>query len=264
MFGKQSSGLKMKFALIVLCCLLQAAFVFAQTLDEIEKTYDGFKSKFESLKAGEKLYSSEILPLAIKIKDTMDSKEISPALRDRFKALKKELPLSVQVIVWNENTHIFNKHYSKEYMYAVYDGGSLDESRRIVFMWTPGGRHDQGQWEFSTKDKGQTFLIKSVKYNEYLYAAADSYAYDSSRRSIFTWRPKTPDGCEWYVEIVSDNEIMLKFKTFGEYMYAGEDSTWRNSERRNVFTWRPNRNCDNTCVWRLSPESEKFNFEYSV
>jgi len=32
------------------------------------------------------------------------------------------------------------------------------------------------------------FLIKNVRYQEYLYAAADDLAFDENRRSVFTWK----------------------------------------------------------------------------
>jgi hypothetical protein len=237
----------------VLCLLCFGSFRFVENSNEV---YSDLRSQFESLKSENEIYSSKTLALAAKVKAAMEGSGNSEETLSLYNDFKKDLPTSVRILIWGENTHIYNRQYSKEYMYAVYDGGSYDSQRRIVFMWTPGGRHSQGQWEFSTENNGETFLIKSLEYQEYLYAAADSYAYDSSRRRVFTWRSDTCNGCEWYVEIVSDNEIRLKFKTFDEYLYGGEDSTWQNSERRNIFTWRPNRNCDDTCVWRLSPESE--------
>ena len=230
--------------------------LFVQSSDELEKSYNILRRQFDQLKADKKTYSKEIISLAIKIKEAMEASEISDLISNKLNELKSDLPLSVRVIIWNENTHIFNKHYSKEYLYAVYDGSLYDDQRRYVFMWIPGGRHRHGEWEFSTLNKGETFLIRNVEYKEYMYAVANSLAYDSSRRRIFTWRPKSSDGCEWYLEIISGNEIRLKFKTFNEYFYAGEDSTLQNSEKRNVFTWRPSQSCDNTCIWRLSPEGE--------
>lgn len=238
----------MKLSFIILCSVF-VVVARTQSLDEIEKS-------FNSLKDSNKLFSSEIFPLAIKIKEALENKDTSASLFNRFKELKKSLPLGVRVIVWNESTHIFNKYFSKEYLYPVYDGSAYDESRRPVFTWVPGGRDATGQWEFSTKNNGETFVIKNLHYKEYIYAAANSYAYDSSRRTVFTWRPGTSDDCEWYVEIVSDDEIMLKDKTYGEYFYAGADGLKRNNDRRNVFTWRPKDSCDSTCVWRLSPDGE--------
>jgi len=32
------------------------------------------------------------------------------------------------------------------------------------------------------------FLIRNVKYQEYLYAAADDRAFDENNRSVFTWK----------------------------------------------------------------------------
>jgi hypothetical protein len=245
----------MKFLLLVLSVF--GLLSFLGNAAELDEVYSDLRSQFEALKAGGELYSSKTLSLGIKIKAAMDTKESSVFTSNLFNELKKELPLSVQVLAWSENTHIFNRHYSKEYLYAHYDGTYYDSNqRRVVWMWTPGGRHEEGQWEFSTEDNGETFKIKNIKYKEFLYAAADSYAYDSSRRRVFTWQSSVCNGCEWFVEIISNDEIRLRFKTFDEYFYAGEDAYWQNYERRNVFTWRPSKSCDNTCVWRLSPEGE--------
>lgn len=141
-------------------------FSFVQSSDEVEKNYNDLRKQFDQLKAESKAYSKEMISLAIKIKETMENKEISQLTSIKFDQLKADLPLSVRVIIWNENTHIFNKHYSKEYLYAIYDGSLYDEKRRYVFTWIPGGRHRQGEWEFSTLNKGETFFIKNVEYKE--------------------------------------------------------------------------------------------------
>lgn len=215
------------------------------------------KTEFDALKANNKLFSSDIFPLAIRTREAMENQEMSSSLVAQFKELKESLPLCVRVIVWNENTHIINKMFSTEYLYAVYDNAAYDADRRIIYTWIPGGRHSQGGWEFSTKTNGKSFLIKNLHYSEYLFAAANSYAYDSERRNVFSWRPGTSDGCEWLVEIVSNDEIMLKSKDNNEYLYAATNGFNANESRRRVFTWRPKTACNDACVWKLSPESNQ-------
>jgi hypothetical protein len=248
---------------IVLC--LFAVIVRAQSPNEIEKTYNECKSQFDSLKTNNKLFSSKIFPLAIKIKKSMENDEISPLLTIQFKELKDDLPSSVRVIIWNEKTHIFNKYYSSEYLYPVSEGGAYDKNRRHVYTWVPGGRDSTGNWEFTTQDDGKTFLIRNIQFNEYMYAAIDKYKYDSSRRRVFTWRPGTfDDDCKWKVEIVSDSEIMLKTWNYNEYFYSGADNLRKDGYRRNVFTWGGSSACDSTCVWRLSSEGENYCYSYEL
>jgi hypothetical protein len=215
--------------------------------------YSILRSQFETLKASGELYSSKTLSLGVKIREVMNQ-ENPVYISNLFHELKRELPLSVQVVAWSKNTHIYNRRYSKEYLYGYSDGKKYDNyERRLVYLWVPGGRHDQGRWEFTTEDGGETFKIRSIHYKEFLYAAGDGYAKNPDRRRVFTWQKSTCDNCEWFVEIVSNNEIRLKFKTYGQYFYALNEPF---GDERIVFTKRSSTKCGDECVWRLSPEGE--------
>jgi hypothetical protein len=183
----------MKVQVIVLC--LFALIVRAQSRDDIERNYKECKRKLDSLKASNKLFSSEAFPLAIRIKKSMEDAKFSPSFTKRYNELKDNLPLSARVLIWNEKTHIFNKYRSTEYLYAVPNDEAFDSERRRVYTSVPGGRDSNGIWEFTTQDEGKTFLIRNVEYNEYLFSAIDKYEYDSSRRRVFTWRSGTSDDC---------------------------------------------------------------------
>jgi hypothetical protein len=218
------------------------------------------RSYFNQLTEKKILFSNATFSLAVQVKEAMEElknikdHESYEYLNTQFKELVDDLPLSIVTLVWGSKTHLFNKYHSGEYLYVVYDS-EVDEDRRSVYTWTPGGRDPVGIWEFSTDDDGQSFFIKNSEYEEPFYAGDDSLAYDKSRRNVYTWRKETSDEKRWIVEIQGDDEIMLKSKDRGEYFYAGYNS-FVEGKRRKVFNWRESSPCDDTCVWILSPEKD--------
>jgi hypothetical protein len=44
----------------------------------------------------------------------------------------------------------------------------------------------QADWKIECDGNG--FTIKNLEYHEYLYSAADDFAFDESLRSVFTWQ----------------------------------------------------------------------------
>jgi hypothetical protein len=203
------------------------------------------------LKTRGKLYTNEAIPVAIRIKAAMEkSMEYAPRQLTKFNNLKSELPRSVQIIVWNKKVQLETKAFPGQYMYAAGDDLARDEDRRNIFVWKAGGFDSQGEWKFSTKNDGETFLIKNTHFNEYLYAAADDLARDTERRNVFTWRPGSYEECDWKVEILGNDEVMLRSHNYHqEYMYAAYIEY--DDERRHVFTWRPIEGCDDTCIWKF-------------
>lgn len=210
------------------------------------------------------LNSNKTFSLAIQIKETMeqlkefDGSENHSKIFEGFSRLTDLLPLSVLTLIWNSEIHLLNKYHMNEYLYPVYDN-EADSDRRKVFTWLPGGRDVVGNWRFTTENDGKSFFIKNVEFDEYLYAGDDTLAEDASRRNVFTWRNETSDEHEWIVEIVGDDEIMLKSKDRNEYFY-GAYGSFVEGQRRKVFNWRESSACDDTCVWITSPEKR---FEYS-
>ena len=83
---------------------------------------------------------------------------------------------------------------TNEYLYAGADDLKRTPERRRVFTWMnltttpesdPSYWSQQADWEINCSPNGYT--IKNVEYGEYLYSAADDFAFDESRRSVFTW-----------------------------------------------------------------------------
>lgn len=59
----------------------------------------------------------------------------------------------------------------------------------------------ESQWKFETRTNGDTFTIKTVRYNEYLYSPADNCICDSHRCRVFTWKDGSYGGpvAEWEI-----------------------------------------------------------------
>lgn len=139
----------MKKTLIVLCFNFQILFVLAQSINSIEQFYDVCKNWLESLKAGNKLFTPEIFTLVSRIKEVLKESGMSQSQIDQFKEL----------LILGENTHLFNKLYSNKCLCRLCSKS---------FSLIPEGSHNQAQFELTTKDKGQSFKIRNLKYNEYL------------------------------------------------------------------------------------------------
>ena len=81
-----------------------------------------------------------------------------------------------------------------------------DPERRKVVSWTgntPVARTlDEQEWDLIKEEDG--YVIKSARYGEYLYAAADDLAFDDNNRSVFTWKEYDNLGPEgrWKIETV--------------------------------------------------------------
>ena len=92
-----------------------------------------------------------------------------------------------------------------EYLYAAADDHAADPERRRVFTWTntstypnshPAYWERTADWLIWQEDRG--FILKNVRYSEYLYAAADNKAFDEDNRSVFTWKSYHDLGQEGY------------------------------------------------------------------
>uniref|UniRef100_A0A336M0J7 CSON014790 protein n=1 Tax=Culicoides sonorensis TaxID=179676 RepID=A0A336M0J7_CULSO len=140
------------------------------------------------------------------------------------------------------NCTIRNRRFP-EYFYPA-DGFDYDSSRRRVFTWIPGDHDFQCLWDIERFGADSKYKIKSVKYEEYLYAAADDLKHDNDRRRVFTWKPKTSCECQcyWEIEFVGNDQSGKKYFTikntdFGEYFYAVDGLNY-DDDRRHVFTWK--------------------------
>ena len=61
-------------------------------------------------------------------------------------------------------------------------------------------------------EEDQGFLLRNVKYNEYLYSAADGLALSEEQRSVFTWKNYQTLGFEGFWKFNKD--ILGKFLFF--------------------------------------------------
>jgi hypothetical protein len=211
----------------------------------LELLFDECKAEYDRLFTNGLLQTTEVFTLAQKMREAI--KTVSHDVVKKLKELQAELPLNVQILIWKKPTAIYNKAYPGEYIYAY--SGNTDPNLRNVFSWVPGGSVDsQGKYLFATQNGGETFLIKSLWANEYLFS--DSL-FDPSRRDVFTWRKKTlKPTFYWKVELLNFNEVRLKSITNQEYFYAETNKFNFNNQRRQVFTG-VGRVCDDSCNWIL-------------
>ena len=90
-------------------------------------------------------------------------------------------------------------HRSKSSGLLLMAGSSMrDPERRNVFAWTgnsPVSRPLDDHLWYITKE-ADVYIIKSARYGEYLYAAADDLAFDDKNRSVFTWKTRDNLGLE--------------------------------------------------------------------
>ena len=154
------------------------------------------------------------------------------------------------------------KHAStKEYLYAAVDELAYDLDRRRIFTWRYPDEDagPEGQWTFRAEE--DHFHIMNRKFGEILYAAVDDYAYDSDRRSVFTWRSKeNPHDQFWdsegdwemgliYKPDTESTAYWLKNEAYDEFLCASSDDLAFDSERRHVHTSKTY--VEEECDWIL-------------
>ncbi|XP_037032081.1 uncharacterized protein LOC119071308 [Bradysia coprophila] len=141
---------------------------------------------------------------------------------------------------------IINRKWS-EYLYPV-QGANYDCERRQIFTWIPGGCDSQCNWKIERS--GNKFRLKSLHFDEYLYAVVDSMKYDKQRRNTFSWIPRSAcdnDQCYWKIELLSDDcskYVTIKNVAYNEYLYAADGLNY-DKDRRRVFTWTDHYNVAN-------------------
>lgn len=67
------------------------------------------------------------------------------------------------------------------------------------------------------------FTIGSVKYNEWMYAEEDNYAFDAQRRRFLTYRSKSiPNNREWKIEPKYHQPDVMRIRNvnFEELLFA--------------------------------------------
>jgi hypothetical protein len=89
----------MKISFLLLWCITQVFIVQASD----EEQFKELKSQFDVLQSERKIFSPEVISLAIRIKDAMESSGNSKKTSLQLNMLKSELPLGVQGMLWKEN-----------------------------------------------------------------------------------------------------------------------------------------------------------------
>ncbi|MFM2322779.1 MAG: hypothetical protein RLZZ225_932 [Pseudomonadota bacterium] len=205
----------------------------------------GYKTLMEEMKQNNQFFTPEMIRVGYRLKEYMgmtDYPNINQEYKNIYESLKSELPNGVKNLLWN--TVCIRNSEHNENLFADYDR-SYDSERRYVFTWRPGNVVGDAYWKFIPENDAKSFVIKNIRYGEYLYAAGDSYAYDSQRRHIFTWKSGSAvTSGRWVVEPLNQWSFKIKLSpdnSIGktEYLYATGDSHAYDSERRRVFAWRP-------------------------
>lgn len=107
-----------------------------------------------------------------------------------------------------------------EYLYAAADDLARDAERRRVFTWTDLStipESDPRYWDktadWIVEEEEQGFTLKNVRYNEYLYSAANDLALSEEQRSVFTWKNYDTLGFEGYWTFSEDmrGNIFISF-----------------------------------------------------
>lgn len=222
------------------------------TASKDSEEYKAFQEDFDSLRDHCKANFSDVrtIPLACKLQTSMEkfNKYDSPEDFKKYENLKNKLPLNVQKLIWGKKSHLINKSYPTEYLYAV-DESEEDTQNRRIFSWIPGGWHSQGVWVFIPQNSGKSFLIQSNQYNQYLCPGSEGSKHDANRRRCFVRHTSSTEDCQWIVEILDNDELKIKSKKFNEYLYAA--SFGHDEERRFVFAYNQSGECDDSCIWKL-------------
>jgi hypothetical protein len=97
-------------------------------------------------------------------------------------------------------------------LYAGADDLVADPKRRRVFTWTnttTSPNSDPAYWDRTAdwliwEEEGNGFILKNVKFSEYLYAVSDDLAFDESNRSVFTRKQYHSLGIEGFWKFNKD------------------------------------------------------------
>jgi hypothetical protein len=132
--------------------------------------------------------------------------------------------------------------HNSEYLYASRHNTT---GKRSVYTWrnvTKTFPCPECAWQFETLDKGATFKLRNVHFNEYLFPSSNTQAHDTDRRNVFTWMKsgEMPEKSDFVIETRKNyTEFRIRSVAFNEYMYADFPQYAKDPERRRVFTWRP-------------------------
>lgn len=179
----------------------------------------------------------EIFMLAYRICEAMKVPDLPSERKAAYEEMKARLPPSVRMIIWHKIVYLKNTFHN-EYLYSPAANFSFNTDRLHVFTWGPGKKDSDCRWSFETDDKGRTFHIKCLHWEEYFYAADHSHKFDDKQRRVFTWRSRdklSVPNFRWFVAANrGSKEVSLQNAHYGEFLYAS--TVWYNKNRRHVFT----------------------------
>ncbi|KAG7377668.1 hypothetical protein PHYPSEUDO_011170 [Phytophthora pseudosyringae] len=212
---------------------------------------------------------------------------VSPTLR----AVASGQPLELKILSRTGRSEYRQGDASKEeLLYAPGNAGTFDNDRRNALCWVEeradGSEKEEAAWpEDKDRTKAQwrlipsdvhtdTFLVQSVRFEEYVYSADYAkFKKDSrgkSRSRVFTWRKagESPGSAgKWQLVALSagERDVFALYNPYQrEFLYA-PTADMMDSKRRHVLTRAaPDgaREASNTeggamwCAWRIAPAQQ--------
>ncbi|KAG6623656.1 stip1 homology and u-box containing protein e3 ubiquitin protein ligase [Phytophthora cinnamomi] len=207
---------------------------------------------------------------------------VSPTLR----AVASGQPLELKILSRTGRSEYRQGDASQEeLLYAPGNAGTFDNDRRNALCWVGDG-DEQQRWP-SDKDRAKaqwrmipvdvhtdTFMLQSVRFEEYLYSADYAKfkkdARGKTRSRVFTWRKTAespgPAG-KWQLVALSGEErdVFALYNPYQrEFLYA-PTADLMDSKRRHVLTRAApdgTREASNTeggamwCAWRIAPAQQ--------
>ncbi|ETP32990.1 hypothetical protein F442_18405 [Phytophthora nicotianae P10297] len=209
---------------------------------------------------------------------------VSPTLR----AVASGQPLELKILSRTGRSEYRQGDASKEeLLYAPGNAGTFDNDRRNALCWVGEGNDNEmatwpndkdrtkAQWRLIPSDvHTDTFLLQSVKFEEYLYAADYAKfkkdARGKARSRVFTWRKQAespgPAGKWQLVSLsVEERDVFALYNPYQREFLYSPTADLLDSKRRHVLTRAaPDgaREASTTeggamwCAWRISPAQQ--------
>lgn len=197
------------------------------------------------------------IKLAVAVENSLKTAFGSDAIK-KLEKLKEAFTTGVKIII-SDSTVCFKNIYFGEYIYP--SGDTKDVDRRYVFTWKPKELEYDAHWTLEPIENGDYFQIKSVKYQEHLYAADKYFEYNKDRRRPFTWiSGSTKEILRnfvakkfWRIEpSTDDDKFYIKNMEYEEYLYAADSFPGnQDGHRRRVFTWQPGGRLGTKSLWKI-------------
>nr|WP_176453743.1 hypothetical protein [Cardinium endosymbiont of Bemisia tabaci]CDG50387.1 Hypothetical protein CHV_p022 [Cardinium endosymbiont cBtQ1 of Bemisia tabaci] len=229
---------------------------FIQYLNHIKFSATACSALYSRMKSNGDLDNPELIMLAYDVKKYMqDIEKVSDIkyYENGLNIIKKELPSSIRKLIWNGNNCTIQSTYWREYLYASYS--THDTWRRNIFTWMNKADDSwmKDQWKIMPENDAEYFTIYNTYHNGYLYADDDAFAYDASRRRVFTLIVHSNWAKHNWTIIPKNNASSFRMYNMhqGEYLYADDDAFAYDSSSRRVFTWIPKKNVKKT-YWKIT------------